>query len=230
MSDALADTVSAPAGFAADLRAAADSIWEAQHRHPFVRGIADGSLDEDVFRHYVRQDYLFLIEYGRFFGIACARAPRFEDAAAHARLANAVFDVEMNLHREFAREWGVSDAELEAERPSPTTRAYTDFLLRTATLGETPEIVGALLPCMWGYREVAERIAADGTPRDGRYARWLGEYTGDEFGELVEWCRTLADRVAAPLGVDARASMREAFLVSSRHELAFWDACWRRES
>ena len=62
--------------FAAELRAAAADVWEAQHAHPFVRGIGDGSLDEARFRFYVRQDYVFLIAYGRVLSLGAARAPR----------------------------------------------------------------------------------------------------------------------------------------------------------
>ena len=52
-------------GFSDQLRQAAADVWEAQHQHPFVCGIRDGTLDADRFRFYVRQDYLFLIDYGR---------------------------------------------------------------------------------------------------------------------------------------------------------------------
>ena len=34
--------------FAAELRAAAADVWEAQHAHPFVRGVGDGTLDEEA--------------------------------------------------------------------------------------------------------------------------------------------------------------------------------------
>lgn len=39
------------------LNAAAD-IWEGYHSHPFIRGIADGTLDSEKFRFYMIQDYL----------------------------------------------------------------------------------------------------------------------------------------------------------------------------
>ena len=60
--------------FSAELREAAAPVWKAQLEHPFVRGIGDGTLPEDRFRFYVRQDYLFLIDYGRL--LALARRPR----------------------------------------------------------------------------------------------------------------------------------------------------------
>jgi thiaminase/transcriptional activator TenA len=215
--------------FTEELRRAGDEIWRAQHEHPFVRGIGDGTLDADRFRHYVRQDYVFLVEYARLLALGCARAPRLADMTRFAELAQAILTTEMDLHRSYAAEWGIAPEELEREQPGPTTRAYADFLLRTAALGDFGELVAALLPCMWGYEEVGRRLAERPRPAEERYARWIELYAGEEFGELAAWCRALTDRVAEEAAADARARMREAFLESSRYELEFWDASWRLE-
>jgi thiaminase/transcriptional activator TenA len=136
--------------FSEQLRRAAADIWEAQHEHPFVRGIADGTLDPDRFRFYIRQDYLFLIDYGRVLALACARAPRLELMNRSAALTNSTLHTEMEVHRAYAAEWGISRDELAREHVHPATRAYSDFLLRTAALGDFGELVAALLPCTWG--------------------------------------------------------------------------------
>jgi len=217
------------ASFSAELRRAADSIWRAQLEHPFVRGIGDGSLDPERFRHYVRQDYLFLIEYGRLLALACARAPRLELMERFADLAQSTLRTEMELHRSYAAEWGISREELETERMAPTTRAYTDFLLRTAALGDFSELVAALLPCMWGYSWLGRELAGRGRSADELYARWVDMYAGEEFAELAGWCREVCDATAAEAAGAGRERMREAFLASSRYELAFWDAAWRLE-
>ncbi len=212
--------------FTDQLRAAADPIWAAQHEHPFVRGIGEGSLDPSKFRHYIRQDYLFLIDYARLLALGCARAPRLDEMGRFARLAEAVLGSEMELHRSYAADWGISAAELEAEQPTATTRAYTDFLLRTATLADYGELAAALLPCMWGYQELATRLAERGRSSNELYARWIDEYAGAAFGELTTWCKALTNAAAE---TSDRVRMTDAFLTSSRYELAFWDASWREE-
>jgi hypothetical protein len=83
--------------FSHQLRQAAADIWEAQHEHPFVRGIGDGTLDPERFRFYVRQDYLFLIEYGRLLALACARAPRLELLERFAELAQSTLRTEIAM-------------------------------------------------------------------------------------------------------------------------------------
>jgi thiaminase (transcriptional activator TenA) len=216
-------------GFSSALRAAAADVWEAQHAHPFVRAIGDGTLSVERFEHYVRQDYLFLVEYARMLVLGAARAPDLATMRRFADLAQAILGEEMQLHRALARELGIDEAELEAEQAAPTTQAYTDFLVRTAALGELGELAAALLPCMWGYSEVGQRLAAAGMPRDERYARWIATYAAEEFAELAEWCRGLVDRLGAAADEEGRARMTRAFLTCSRYELAFWEMGWTLE-
>lgn len=47
---------------AEDLLAVSAEIWDAYFRHPFVRGIRDGTLDKARFRFYLMQDALYLEE------------------------------------------------------------------------------------------------------------------------------------------------------------------------
>jgi len=212
--------------FSEQLRQAAAEVWKAQHEHPFVRGIADSTLDPERFRVYVRQDYLFLIEYGRVLALACARAPRLELMVRFAELAHSTLRTEMDLHRAYAAEWGITSEELERERPQAVTRAYTDFLLRIAALGDFTELVAALLPCMWGYSELGQRLAQDQRPAEQRYARWIDMYSGEEFAKLARWCRELCDEAGAGAGKETRGRMQDAFIASSRYELDFWESAW----
>lgn len=210
--------------FSAQLRRAADAIWCAQHEHPFIVGVADGTLAIERFARYVRQDYLFLVDYARLLALGAARAPDLETMRRFADLAQAILGEEMELHRAFARELGISDADLESEEAAPVTRAYTAFLLRIAALGSFAELAAALLPCMWGYAEIGARLAERPDPSpEPRYARWIETYAAAEFQELAAWCRGLVDRLAAAAGKDERERMRRAFVQSSEHELAFWD-------
>ena len=215
--------------FSQRLRRLAEPVWEAQHNHPFVVGIGDGSLDVEKFKFWVRQDYLFLIEYGRLLALAAARAPDLATMGRFADLLRATLRVEMDLHRSYAQEFGISRQELEQEAMAPTTRAYTDFLVRTAATGEFAELVAALLPCMWGFCEIGQHLAAGPRPADSRYAKWIDMYSAPEFAEVVDWCRGLLDGVAAALPEERLKRLEETFLTSSRYEYMFWEMAYRQE-
>jgi thiaminase (transcriptional activator TenA) len=197
-----------------ELRARAPA-WDEALAHPFVVGLGDGSLDEAAFRFYIRQDYLFLIDYGRLLSLGAARAPRLEWMRRFAGLALSVLDVEMALHREFAARWGV--ANLESEVAAPATSAYCNFLLRTAALDDFAALAAAVLPCMWSYAEIGTSLASSAT--SDRYREWIDMYASSEFGELASWARSVVDEVSGP-------GMEAAFAGSCEHEVAFWDAAF----
>jgi thiaminase (transcriptional activator TenA) len=216
-------------GFTHRLREQVEPIWEAQHRHPFVAGIGDGTLDLERLKFWVRQDYVFLIEYARLLALAAARSPDLETMTKFAELTTATLQTEMSLHREYAGEFGISREALEHELKAPTTQAYTDFLVRVAATGDFPELVSALLPCLWGFSEVGQRLGRHPRPADPRYGKWIDMYASQPFAELAQWCRDLLERLAAERAGSSLRRLEEIFLTSSRYEWLFWEMVWKME-
>jgi thiaminase (transcriptional activator TenA) len=216
--------------FSQHLRKSADEIWEAQHAHPFVTGIGDGTLNLTKFGYWLRQDYLYLIDYARLFGAGMLKAPSLELMNTMAQMGHEILHTEMDLHRSYVAEFGITAKELEAETKAPTCQGYTDFLLRTATVGDFPELMGALLPCIWGYGEVGERLASRDLPDDDRLRRWIEMYASEEFLRLGDWCRAATDEVCEGLPPSVLKRVADAFVTSSRYELAFWEMAWTGET
>jgi len=195
-----------------DLIAAGRPRLADQLRHPTVQGIARGDLDERVFRSWLEQDYLFLLDYVRVFSALAAKAPD-----AHlgdlVDLAHATFHDELALHRSLAAEFG---ADLEGAQAGPSCTAYTRFLLEAADRGYAHGLA-ALLPCMWGYSTLAQLMA---TPAEPRFCRWLDTYRDPAFVALADRCAQMLDDVADTIDARDAAALFDAAL---DHELAFWD-------
>ena len=210
-----------------ELLAAGSEIWAAQKAHPFVTELAAGTLDEAAFEHWIRQDYRYLQDYARLFALAGAKARDEETMTELLGIAHGVLDMEMDLHRSFAADYGISQAELEATEKAPTCVAYTNFLLRTAYEGSLAEIAAALYPCMQGYLDVADHMAelADG---DHQYTPFIELYTSEEFREEVAWCREFVDRCWAASPGEHEA-MEAAFRTSAKLEYRFWEMAYSRE-
>ena len=137
----------------------AEPLWDRQLQHPFVKGLGDGTLEEKRFKRWVLQDYRYLKEFARVFAWAVAKADRLESMAWYSGVLDLTLNTEMELHRQYAARFGISEADLEAEPMWPTTRAYTDFLVRTAADGDMLDLLAALLPCAWGYVYIARKLA-----------------------------------------------------------------------
>ena len=212
------------------LRDRASGIWEKEHAHPFVVELGNGTLPLEKFQWYMRQDYLFLIEFSRVIALAVAKAPSLDDMGWFARLLHETLNTEMALHVSFCQDFGISEAELLATRLSPTTLAYTNHMLASAHSGTIAEIAATLLPCSWGYAEIGQALEARGRPADHPlYCRWIAMYSSPEFGELAEWLRSFINRISQDLGEEQRERLAGIFVSNSKYEYLFWDAAYRME-
>jgi thiaminase/transcriptional activator TenA len=212
------------------LKAAASAEWRAYTEHPFTNGLADGSLTEAAFRHYLVQDYLFLIEFARAYALSVYKSPTLADMREGAAGLSAILDVEMNLHVTLCAGWGLSPADLEQAPSAVETLAYTRYVLDAGMRGDLLALEVALAPCVIGYAEIATRLAArpNAYAATNPYRAWIAEYAGTPYQDVAAKARAhleeLADRYATPAReVELTAIFREA----TRLETGFWDMGWR---
>src|SRR5262245_60828625 len=187
-----------PMWFTDELWQSIEAVYAAIRRHPFLRGLTEGSLPRERFQFYARQDALYLREFARALSIAAARAPEDDWIIMFNEHAAGALRVERALHEGFFREFGLSPQEVAATPLAPTTLAYTSYLLRVAQAEPFHEVIAALLPCYWIYWEVGKELERAGSP-DPLYARWIGTYASKEFGSLVRAVLEAADHTAAGL-------------------------------
>jgi thiaminase/transcriptional activator TenA len=209
-------------------------IRQAILSHPFITGVGDGSLEVERFKYYVMQDYVYLIDYSRVLALATARAPDVETMRWFAGVLEETLSTEMDLHRSYCAEFGITAAALEGTRAAPTTTAYVNFLLKVAHLGSFGELVAALVPCQWGYWEIGDHLARRGVPAGasavGGYRKWIQMYTAPEFTALATYIRRLADREGERAGAAQRVAMQEAYLTSFKYEYLFWEMAYNLET
>jgi thiaminase/transcriptional activator TenA len=212
--------------FTEELRKKADPIWEASYAHPFVQGIGDGTLPKDKFIFYLKQDYLYLIDFARYFALIAARAADLNLMTGFAELLCATLKGEMDFHRGICAEFGISAKELEQTEIMPDTLNYTSYLLKSALLGTTGETLAGFMPCGWGYIEIGQRLKQKGLPDDKHYRQWIEMYASEEYDKLVARYKNMLDSYALTASDGEKKRMEEVFNISSRLEYMFWEMAW----
>ena len=195
---------------------------------PFNRELADGSLPQATFRHYIIQDAHYLEGFARALARAAAGAPDAEAVAQLAGSGAGAIAVERELHAHYMGLFGVDAQTFSATPPTPACEHYVSFLLATAAIRGVGEAVAALLPCFWVYRDVGNDIHASASP-DNPYRAWIDTYAGEDFDEAVKAMCALADRLGSDASAAEQIRMREAFAKSTLLEWMFWDSAWRRQ-
>jgi thiaminase/transcriptional activator TenA len=197
--------------------------------HPFLARLADGTLKEEAFTTYVIQDALYLADYARSLSALAARASDAGQSAMFARHAAGALQTEVDLHRTLLPALGYDKEVVERSAPTPTTRAYTSYLLASTTLAPYPEAVAAVLPCYWIYAEVGKELARRGSP-DERYQRWIDAYADEEYAGIVAEAVDAVDQTELMMSPLAEPAVTERYQTATRYEWMFWDAAWRRET
>jgi thiaminase/transcriptional activator TenA len=210
----------------ARLKADCPDDWEAYVDHAFVRGLADGSLPKACFRHYLIQDYLFLIHFARAWALAAFKADDLAEIRSAAAALSGIVDVEMGLHVKFCAAWGLTEADMASAPEEMETTAYTRYVFERGMAGDVLDLQVALAPCILGYGEIGRRVAADpATVMDGNpYREWIEMYAGEEYQNVAAAAGAQLDRLATARGADARiADLQRTFAHATRLEAAFWE-------
>lgn len=212
------------------LKAAGRADWSRYTEHPFTTAMGDGSLPEAAFRHYLVQDYLFLIEFARAYGLAVYKAPTLADMREGAGGLAAILDVEMDLHVKICGAWGLSSDDLERAPPAAETLAYTRYVLDAGMRGDLLSLKVALSPCVIGYAEIAQRLTAMPNRADpaNPYAVWIAEYASAPYQRVADAARAHLDSLALRYLTPAReAELTTTFREATRLEADFWEMGWR---
>src|SRR5438132_4684762 len=185
---------------------AAEANWRAYTRHDFVLLLATGNLPESCFRRYLVQDYVFLIHFARAWGLAIYKSDTLGEMRRAQRLVAAILDVEIGLHVEYCRGWGLSEAAMASEPEALATVAYTRFVLDRGLAGDRLDLEVALAPCMIGYAEIAtQRMADPATRHAGNpYRDWLDMYASDEYQGLAREMAAALDEQFTRRGGEGR--------------------------
>lgn len=213
----------------AHLRAAAGDEWLAYTNHAFIRALGDGSLPEACFRHYLGQDYLFLIHFARAYALAAYKSETLPDIR-HAVAGASTTLGEMGFHVEYCAGWGMSEAEMGALPEARETMAYTRYVLERGLSGDLLDLHTALSPCVVGYAEIANRLLADPATRleNNPYRSWIEMYAAADYQDVARAAVAQLDHLAearAGAAVPAggrMASLATTFTQATRLEADFW--------
>lgn len=208
-----------------DLTAACRDDWRAYLEHDFVRRLADATLEQEAFRHYLKQDYLFLVHFARAYALAAYKSRSLADLRhAHEGL-KAILDLELGLHVGFCRDWGIGEAELDGLPEARATMAYTRYVLDTGHRGDLLDLHVALAPCLVGYGEIADWInGRAGTLRGDAnpYDAWIAMYESDEFQAARRAEEAWLDARLAEVTPRRFEELATVFRDATRLEIDFW--------
>lgn len=216
--------------FSRKLKERAASIWEEGYQHPFVQALGQGTLDKQIFQFYLIQDYHYLLQYAKVFALAVVKA---EDETTMARLSHVqhgILATEMDVHRKYMADFGITQEQINQVRPSLFNRAYTANMLAIGQTGDLAEILAGVFPCAWTYSDYAQRLKKQYADRldQNFYRTWIENYASDKFLASFEWFYDALDERVAQKTDAQKERVVEIFVSSVEFEYLFWDMAYKQ--
>jgi len=204
------------------------SIYNKILDHSFIRGLTDGSLEEEAFKYYVIQDALYLKDFARGLSILGAKSPEDDWLIMFNEHAKNSIIVERALHDSFFKDWQL-DSETVYQTPmAPNNLLYTSYLIKIVYERPFYEGLGTFLPCYWIYQEVGKHLERMGSPVE-IYKRWIDTYAGEEFEMIVKEVLAIMDTIAEGLTPFQKEQVKHHFIMTSKFEYMFWDMGYSKQ-
>jgi thiaminase/transcriptional activator TenA len=194
-------------------------LWMAMAGHPFVIGLAEGTLPDGALQAWVQQDRIFVVEERRV--VAALRAHGLP-----SRLDDLLADLDRSLVLEadaFTRTAADHGVVAEAE-PWPVCLGYTSYL-RSAAHDGALEGLTALYAAERAYLDTWTAVAKL-SPGDSAYHAWIQNWSGEPFRAFVGALGRDLDQLAGAPSPALAQRLGALFTGAARFELAFWEMCW----
>jgi thiaminase len=194
-------------------------LWAAMAGHPFVLGLARGTVPDRALQAWVQQDRIFVVEERRVVAILRAHG-------LPSRLDDLLADLDRSLVQEAeafirtAAEHGVAP---EVE-PWPVCLGYTSYLLCAGYDGAL-EGLTALYAAERAYLDTWTAVAKL-SPADSPYHAWVKNWSGEAFRDFVSALGRDLDELAGAPSAALAQRLGVLFARAARFELAFWEMCW----
>ena len=211
--------------FTESMCAAAGVTWAQALDHRFFREVAADTVDDGVFRRYLRVEYGFVDTAAQALGYAVAKAPSFKERRRLALgLHGLVTDQQDYFMAAFERA-GLPPAERNAVPPDALSRGLHDLFLGTARTEGYEEIQACVLGAEWMYLTWCG-IAHQTPSRRPVIADWVELHAGGAFAEHVAWVRSELDARGPGLSPERQTGLRVLFAETLNAEMAFHDAAY----
>ena len=206
-------------------------VWAGYLEHPFIQGIINGTLEESKFEGYLIQDYLYLKEYAKVFGMGIVKAESIDEMKFFYKSVKGTMEDENELHIRYLKEYGYKIKEVEYMNTKLENSSYTSYMNSIASKYGVKEIAVAILPCTWSYNFIGQNIIGryseelQGNP----YKEWVEMYGDAEFSSFTDEWIDYTNKLCANISEEEERKLIKIFVNCSIYEMKFWDMAYKGE-
>lgn len=204
-------------------------IWESYFTHPFIQGMADGTLAKDKFQFYMIQDHKYLMEYAKVFALGVIKSRDEKDMRLFAAFIADTLNTENAVHQFFLKELGITQEDIGRTPMCLNNDSYTNYMIAVAMKEGLAELTTAVLACFWSYKLIGDYMETiPGALEQPFYGRWSSTYVSDAFRGGNQTVIDLLDRLTEGYTEEQIQNLEHILINCSKYEYQFWDMAWTK--
>ena len=197
-------------------------VWDEYLHHNFVKELEKGTLKEENFLFYLKQDYIYLINYAKCYALLALNANNAKELRFAMKFQNYIVEGELELHKSILK-LGIDADKLCVKDESIVNIAYTRYMLSVGQSGDFLDMLVALSACAIGYgyigAEIISRLSKDELEKHP-YKEWILTYSGEVFQAEIKECEDFLN--SYEVDENKFKKLSEIFHTVVRLEREFW--------
>lgn len=215
----------------ADLIKDNQKIWDEYLHHDFVKKLEDKSLKKENFLFYLKQDYIYLLNYAKCYARLALNSNTAKELRFAMKFQNYIVEGEMELHREILA-LGIEADKLSVKDESLVNIAYSRYMLSVGEKGDFLDMLVALSACAIGYAKIGMEISSRLKEQDLKnhpYKEWILTYGSENFQNEAKEFEDFVDSYTSSVNAQKFQKLSEIFHTVTRLEVAFWEHSLKME-
>lgn len=209
-----------------DLITQNQTIWNDYLYHNFVKKLANSTLNKEAYKHYLIQDYIFLLHYSRAYSLGICKSQDLEEMKFFLSTLEVLINLEIDHHIKKCESFGISKEMMDETDEEIGTISYTRYVLDIANTYGIAEILCAISPCAVGYAMLAKEIgkSIELVKLDKDYEDWIAMYQSEEFMSVCKRYEDFMNKKLENISLDSKKgkNLVKIFKTATMAEVAFW--------
>ncbi|MBZ7943537.1 TenA family protein [Campylobacter sp. RM13744] len=200
-------------------------IWNAYIQHNFVKQLENETLSKEQFLFYLKQDYIYLINYSKCYARLALNANTVEELRFAIKFQNYTLEGELELHKSIFN-LGIDINNFSEKDESLINIAYSRYILSVGENGDFLDMLIALSACAIGYGYIGNAIYKNISQeklQNHPYKEWILTYSSQEFQTTVKEFEDFVNSYSNQISEEKFKKLNSIFRNVVRLEIAFWE-------
>lgn len=197
--------------------------WEKAVNHRFIKELFAGTIDDQLLRDYLIQDYQFFDAFLSMLGACVAHADSIAAKLRFSQQLGMLANDEDGYFLKAFQEFGVAEEEWLNPEYTRTTEAFAALMYDAVETRSYPHLLVMLCVAEWLYLDWGSQDMS--WPERGVHRGWIALHTGKDFTDWVQFLVDELNRVF-PQEDNLARELQLRWQKAVALELDFFEVCY----